>query len=372
MKKTVSFLLVCIMMLVLNHSNPEIFGQEKTDSMNFAAATTVLYTASAAISTPASVKAARINSSSLKITWKKVSGASGYSVYKWNGQVKKYKPARTLTGNGKTAWTDTKLKSNITYKYKIRAYRNVSGKKLYGPFSETVSARAFTNTAKTVNAKSIRVDYTTRYLGLAGTKKIAGTVMVPGGKTSLSKNLTWKSSNRSIVKVNQYGWIEARGKAGKAKVIIRAHNGVTKTLAITVADYARPAKFIDLAKVKKWNKTASAILDKYRPEMIHVAAFLERYKKRTHYMYEDGDLHIEFDYINCDPVRDDLTRLLKNTNMLVMLERGEVIFSLPVTASNIFGASIVYTDENGKDVEKEGKIKIAPCWYFIDGRNDLD
>ena len=244
------------------------------------------------------LKIVKESDSSLKLTWGKAAGVSGYSVYKWDAKAQKYRITKTLPGGKSVAWTDKKLKSNVTYKYKVRAFKNVSGKKQYGAYSNAVSASAYTTKAKTVNASSIQVDYSARYLGLNGVKKVFASVIVSKGKNALSKTLTWKSTNRSIVKVNQYGWIEAQGKPGKAKVIIRAHNGVTRTLVITVADYARPAKFTNLDKVKKWNKTASSVLSKYRIEITSIAAWLERIKKEVRFLYEDNNLQYDYNVIN--------------------------------------------------------------------------
>ena len=174
------------------------------------------------------------------------------------------------------------------------------------------------------------------------------------------------------MKVNQYGWIEAQGKPGKAKVIIRAHNGVTRTLVITVADYARPAKFTNLDKVKKWNKTASSVLSKYRIEITSIAAWLERIKKEVRFLYEDNNLQYDYNVINFAPIETELTNLSKNTNMQIHINKGNLTFVIPLEKGSFFGAAIIYSDYNGQDDVKEGCIRVAPCWYFYDGRNDLD
>ena len=318
------------------------------------------------------LKVTRTTSTALKLTWKKGSGASGYAIYKWNAKSQKYKIAKTLSGGSKLSWTDEKLKSNVSYKYRVRAFKMTRGKKNYGAYSMAVVARAFTAKAGIVNVKSIKVNYSARYLGMRRTKKIQASVVVPTGKKALSSTLTWESSNPSIVKVSKNGSLQAQGKAGKAKVVIRAHNGIAKTLAVTVADYARPAKFSKLDKVKSWNDSASAILKKYRKEMSDIASYLEKYRVTIHFIYEDNTLHVEYGSINFDPIEKDLETLLSATKMRVMYEKGELYFSIPVDRKNEFGAVILYSDYNGKDFVRDGNIRIAPCWYFMDGRNDLD
>ena len=373
MKKNTYYILMISMVLILCMLPFGVFAGEtgyggtNTSALKSFTSDTDVFTA-----TPAVIKAVKESSTSIKLSWKKVSGASGYSIYKWNPKAKKYRIAKKLTSGNKTVWIDKNIQGNVTYKYRIRAYKSISGKKQYGSYSETVSIRAFTAKARIVNVNSIRVDYTLRYLGLNGVKKVAASVVVPKGKTALSKTLTWKSSNRSIVKVNKYGWIEAQGKPGKAKVIIRAHNGVTRTLVVTVADFARPAKFVNLGKIKKWNKKASSIPGKYRSEMTAIAAWLERFKKKVHFVYEDNDLHYDFDTIHFELVESELISLLKKTNMRVTLEKGKLSFYVPIEKGEFFGAEFIYGDRNDEDDISSGMIKIAPCWYFVDGRNDLD
>lgn len=74
------------------------------------------------------------NSDSLKVSWSKVS-TTGYEVYMNNKKITTIKKNGTLTYNKK------KLKANTTYKFKVRAYKTVSGKKVYGPWSSTITSK---------------------------------------------------------------------------------------------------------------------------------------------------------------------------------------------------------------------------------------
>ena len=67
------------------------------------------------------------------MTWKKVSGANGYEVYRSTSKKGNYKLVKTVT-KGKS-YKDTKLSKGKTYYYKVRAYRNVNGEKVYGGYS---------------------------------------------------------------------------------------------------------------------------------------------------------------------------------------------------------------------------------------------
>ncbi|MCQ4636218.1 fibronectin type III domain-containing protein [Anaerovorax odorimutans] len=79
-----------------------------------------------------SVKA--VNSTTLKITWKKVSGANGYVVYKASSKKGKYKKVKTVKKG--TKMNNTRLKKGKKYYYKVRAYKTVDKKKYYSKYSK--------------------------------------------------------------------------------------------------------------------------------------------------------------------------------------------------------------------------------------------
>ena len=90
---------------------------------------------------PDSFKAVSASSTSVKLSWKKVSGASGYEVYRATSKSGKYSKATTVTGGGTVSYTDKSLAKGKTYYYKVRTYRTVSGKKVYGGFSTIKSIK---------------------------------------------------------------------------------------------------------------------------------------------------------------------------------------------------------------------------------------
>jgi fibronectin type 3 domain-containing protein len=74
-------------------------------------------------------------SKQVAVTWKKATGASGYEVYRSTTKNGKYSKLTTTT---KLTYTNTKLTGGKKYYYKVRAYRTVDGKKVYGSFSSAV------------------------------------------------------------------------------------------------------------------------------------------------------------------------------------------------------------------------------------------
>ena len=77
----------------------------------------------------------------VKISWTKVSGASRYQVYRATTKNGKYKWVAALASSTRS-YKNKSLKKNKTYYYKVRAYRKVGSRKVYGTFSGAVSARA--------------------------------------------------------------------------------------------------------------------------------------------------------------------------------------------------------------------------------------
>lgn len=85
------------------------------------------------------VKAISVKTGTSKVTWAKVSGAAGYEV-----QVSTDKTHFKKAPSGdvrSTSYTRAKLIKGKTYYYRVRAYKIVSGKRTYGPFSAVASVK---------------------------------------------------------------------------------------------------------------------------------------------------------------------------------------------------------------------------------------
>ncbi len=86
--------------------------------------------------TPSGVKAARASSTSIKVSWSSVSGATGYEVYRATSKTGTYTKVTSTTSK---SYTNTGRTKGKTYYYKVRAYRTVNGTKVYGSYSSVVS-----------------------------------------------------------------------------------------------------------------------------------------------------------------------------------------------------------------------------------------
>ena len=84
------------------------------------------------------VKVSAKTNSSLTFKWNAVKGATMYRVYLYDTVQKKYiKKANT----DKTTVKISNLQEGRTYKFKVRAYYKVDSKKVYGEYSDVISAK---------------------------------------------------------------------------------------------------------------------------------------------------------------------------------------------------------------------------------------
>ena len=84
----------------------------------------------------AKVTLTAVSNSAIKVKWQKEKPYSYYSVYR-AAEGKSYKKIAAVKGS---TYTDKKLKKSTLYKYKVRPYRYIKGKKSYGPYSAANAA----------------------------------------------------------------------------------------------------------------------------------------------------------------------------------------------------------------------------------------
>lgn len=81
------------------------------------------------------LKVAKASKTAVKISWKKVSGTSGYEIYRSTKSKSGYKKVATLKSANKISFKNTKLKKGKIYYYKIRSYKVVGGVKIFSKYS---------------------------------------------------------------------------------------------------------------------------------------------------------------------------------------------------------------------------------------------
>lgn len=179
---------------------------------------------------------------SVTLQWNIIEDADGYFVYgnRCNTGTKsyKYRKLATITGGDISTWTQKDLKKGIYYKYVVKAYRMVNGKKVVTDTS--ISVHAVTGGGKYGNAKAVSVTQ-------IGNKKNVSKITLKMGKTAQIKakevkkdkkiarhrKLCYESSNTKVATVTPDGLIRATGK-GTCTIWVYAQNGIYKALKITV------------------------------------------------------------------------------------------------------------------------------------------
>ena len=188
-------------------------------------------------------------SNSITLKWTKVSAADGYLIYgsKCNSHEVQYtrKFITTIKGNSTLTWTHKQRKQATYYKYQVKAYKLVDGKKVI--IAKSVGIHATTKSKKHCVASTVqiakiagkKVSEVAKNLKVTltngSTAKIKATeVPAENGKTiHHHRDICYESSDRRIATVTKSGKIIAKGK-GTCKIWVYAQNGVYKTIIITV------------------------------------------------------------------------------------------------------------------------------------------
>ena len=186
------------------------------------------------------VRSVNQTKTSITLEWSKLDGVDGYLVYgnRCNTSTKtyKYKKLATIT-NGRT-WTHKNLKKGTFYKYIVKVYRIVDGKKVVTDTSASI--HVITQGSKYGIARSVSVTK-------IGNKKNVSKITLKKGKTAQitakeikkdkkirhHRNLCYESSNTAVATVTPEGLIQAVGK-GTCTIWVYAQNGVYAALTVTV------------------------------------------------------------------------------------------------------------------------------------------
>ena len=173
-----------------------------------------------------------------KITFNKVSGADGYYVYgnRCNtDKVYKFKKLATLKGNDNTVFVHKKTAKNTFYKYYIKAYRLVDGRRVTVSRSEEIHFVTDVKGYKYGNPTKVALSSKKCTLNKGKTFNLKNRVKVYSSKKVLlhTDKVRYVSSDSRVAKVNSKGRITAE-KAGRCNIYAIAQNGRAAKITVTV------------------------------------------------------------------------------------------------------------------------------------------
>ncbi len=208
---------------------------------------------------PTNVKAVSASATSIKITWNAVSGATGYQVCRATASNGSYTALGSYTDTSKVS---TGLTTGTTYYYKVRAYKEVNGKRTYGDYSAVVSAtpkvskptnlKAASASATSINISWSAVAGATGYQVWRSTSA-TGSFTALGSYTTTSKLSTGLTTGTTYYyKVRAYKEVSGKKLFGDYSTVVSA---VPKPVAPT---NVKASVSSSTAVTVSWNKVAGA------------------------------------------------------------------------------------------------------------------
>lgn len=197
------------------------------------------------------------------LTWKKVSQAEGYLIYRKDSEDGKYNQIGKVTSGKTLTYTDTVKSNNKTYTYKIQAYNTNNGKQGVGAYSSTKSAKTLAKAKITgitsSNEEVLKISWNKvsgakGYIISRSTKKDSGYSeidTVSGEKTTSYTDDTVKAGKTYYYKVEAYNVNSGtKGYGGASDAVAGKTAKCTKITSIISAN--------EKTLTIKWNKITGA------------------------------------------------------------------------------------------------------------------
>ena len=171
----------------------------------------------------------------ISLSWTKIPQASGYDIF--GAKCKKgvgYKLIKTVSGTSSVKWTQTGLAKGTSYRYYVKAWTMVNGKKTYLKTSNSI--HVITNGGEATNIKKVTVSKSDITLEKKKTKKLKiKSVYAKKNKKLLNHTAKYiySTTNKKVATVSKKGVVKAVGK-GTCYIYVRAGSGAYAKVKITV------------------------------------------------------------------------------------------------------------------------------------------
>ena len=159
---------------------------------------------------------------SITLKWNRDKAVNGYEIYMSTKKNSGYKKVATISKNSTTSYKKTKLSAGKTYYFKIRAYKTVNKKKVYGLYSSILTTSTKTKEPKisrvTTGKKKATVKWgkvtgATGYEVYVSTKKSSG--YKKAGTTTKNSKVTYTKTKLKSKKTYYFKVRTYRTVAGK-------------------------------------------------------------------------------------------------------------------------------------------------------------
>ncbi|MCD7741625.1 MAG: fibronectin type III domain-containing protein [Ruminococcus sp.] len=190
MKKTKIAVVACAAIMSMSSMSltTEALGNQTLTSAASTAITSVVELTSSFTSKTASFKSDYTSTTNaIRLNWNKVSGASGYRIYKYDSSAKKWVKVKTVKSGSTTTARITGLSAGSKYRFKVKAYKHYNGKTYWSkassakyaatkPKQVTMKASTATCNAIRLNWKKVKCDGYKIYQKVNGKYKLIATV----------------------------------------------------------------------------------------------------------------------------------------------------------------------------------------------------
>jgi len=215
---------------------------------------------SSKISQPTNLTAKAASASSIKISWTKAAGVTGYEIWYTTSENGTYKELKTTT---ESSYEHTGLEAGSTYYYKVRSYITVSDTKIYGSYTAPKSKvmLQIPSNVKLTNssATSLKISWSKvknasgyeiyRAASKSGTYKKIKTI-TSGTATSYT-NVKLTNNKTYYYKIRAYKTVSGNKKYGSYCSILSKKVALAKTTLTAVAKSKTSIKL-------SWTKVSGA------------------------------------------------------------------------------------------------------------------
>ena len=198
--------------------------------------------------TPSNIRAEKLSSKSIKLTWDKVINISHYEIYAKNGE--EYTLLKVIDDKETTSWVHENLDENKEYIYVLKTRLDDKSESY---FSYWVSCYTGNDDAEYSNLKSISFVNAPKLVNVKSyTKLNVNFVLDKQDKPLINSKISWWTSNENIATIDENGSLNAHNP-GEVKVYARGHNGVEESHTITVEKPKQAPKQVKKKVSKKVN-----------------------------------------------------------------------------------------------------------------------